>query len=101
MDFLALAFALLGIGIGFALGWMRGKQQLAGAVSRREYDVVVQENAILDSKLAMASEEKLHTARELTEYRERAIAAETTIKTLEQRLQLQIKQMAAAMFEEY
>ncbi|MDE3059976.1 MAG: hypothetical protein KGJ06_03080, partial [Pseudomonadota bacterium] len=77
---------------------------MASSVSRREFDQLAQEHAVLKNAMAASGEEKLRLASELTEYRERAIGAEMTIQNNrqnEQYLQLQIKQMASAMFEEY
>ena len=72
---------------------MRAKQQLAGAVSRTEYDTVAQEKTVLLTKLEGANEVLEKTQRELTVYRERAVTSEALNKTLEQPLKEQQEQL--------
>jgi DNA recombination protein RmuC len=105
MDSIGLALIVAALGAGFAIGWMRGKQMLAGAVSRPDYDKAIEEKtalaARLDAMLADRKElaEKLEkTESTLTEYRERAIKAETSLKTEQQKL-LEQKQLLKVEFE--
>jgi len=100
MDFMALALLLIGIAAGFGLGILRGKQQLAGAVSRKDYDALMQEKTAFEAKLdnALAErrslEEKLETTRrELIETRERIVASDTNNRNLEQRYREQQQEL--------
>lgn len=107
MDFTNLLMlaggGVLGAALGIMFGAMRGRQMLAGAVSRPAYDAVVQEKIALTTRLESAHEE----LGRLTEFHERALNAEAENRALTQRLKeqqeqlrLEFKTMANAIFEE-
>ncbi len=121
MDVMALVALVLGIAIGACLGWMRGKQLLAGAVSREEFDREMTEKTTLQADFKNAQERlrdmnnSLETMnRELIEARERIHAAkadgdmqqkllakkEEEMAKSQEMLKLQFKEMSAVMLEE-
>lgn len=98
MDFMALALLIIGIAAGFAAGVFRGRQLLAGAISRKDYDALLQDHSALEARLEDAAAEK----RELTEYRERAIRAESLLKAEQQKqqqLRVEFENTANALLE--
>jgi DNA recombination protein RmuC len=95
MNFIDWLFALVGLVGGLGFGWMRTRQLMAGAVSRPQYDKVVEEKTTLAVKLETVSETLNHTQSRLTEFHERALAAEADNRALEQRLKDQQEQLRA------
>lgn len=93
MSMITWILAVAGIVLGLAIGWARGKQQLAGAVSRTDYDRLMQEKTALATRLETASAELDKAQRERTVYSERAITAEAENKALTQRLKEQQEQL--------
>ncbi len=121
MDVMVLVALVVGLAVGAAFGLMRGKQALAGAVARAEFDRVVGEKTTLlaDFKNAQTRMSDLNgqldnVSRELTEARERLhevrAAKEMQEKLLQKKdeemvagqelLKLQFKEMSAAMLEQ-
>lgn len=112
-DSIGLVLMAAALAAGFALGWMRGRQALAGAVPRADYDRAIEEKAALAARLeAMGAERKEQAARQdrtdsaLTEARERAICAEAGLKAEQQKLveqkqqlKVEFENMANAMLE--
>ena len=92
MDFMALLLLVAGIAVGLALGWMRGKQLLAGAVPRTHYDSVMQDKITFETRCQAAETDKKSLGQERTELHERALLAEANSQLLEQRLKDQQEQ---------
>ncbi len=97
-----IAFLLVGIAVGFAIGYLRGKQLLASAVSRASYDALMQEKVTLEARVAGLAESRKELdgkleqqSRESLQSRERAITAEADNKALQTRLKEQAEQMKA------
>lgn len=105
MDVMMLGALLLGMAIGAGFGWLRGRQLLAGAVSRSVYDGEVAARTTLqaDLKHVQARMSELNASldagsRELLEARERIHASRAQTQVLEQRL-LDQKEAADQMQE--
>ncbi len=91
MGMTEIALVLVGAACGFAFGWMRSKQLLASAVTRREYDTLMQANTALATKLEAAEQLKS----ERTAFHERALTAEAENKALKQQMKEQQEQLRA------
>lgn len=121
MDMMVIAALVFGVIFGLAFGIMRGKQQLAGAVARSEYEREVAEKTTLlaDVKNMQGRVSELNLAlegsnRELLEARERIHSVKAAKESLEKELaskekdwkenqellKLQFKDMSAVMLEE-
>ena len=121
MDFTGLLVLIAGIAAGLTIGLLRGKQLLASAVARVQYDALMHEKTTLESKLESALdykkalEEKLEkNQRELSENRDRAITAEAgnqalaerlkqqalELERMQERLKLEFKNTASGLLEE-
>ncbi len=84
-----VVLVVLGAAFGFALGWMRSRQLLAGAVPRRDYDAAMQEITALSTKLEAAAQAQS----ERTAFHERALNAEAENKSLKAQMKEQQEQL--------
>jgi DNA recombination protein RmuC len=121
MDVMMLVALLAGIALGAAFGLMRGKQAMAGAVAREQYEREVSEKTTLlaDMKNAQLRMGELNTQletsqRELVEARERIhiekmgkeiqeqrlLDQKEEMLKMQERLKSEFKLMSAAMLEE-
>lgn len=94
MEPLSLAFAAVGLIGGFALAWLMLSSKLT--VSRERL------RSLANEKQALADDYE-NTRRTLTEYHERAVKAETEIKSLtreQDRMKLEFKNTATQLFED-
>ena len=56
MDFTAILLLILGLSIGFALGWLLKKSKTAEGENNKESEFLNQEIAVLKSRLEAAAE---------------------------------------------